>query len=71
MEKSSEALGNMHKDTKENRDLFIGTCKSHSLLAMNTLFKKPPQKMITYQEKCEANRVDNPSAKYAGPPYDL
>ena len=59
-------LDNMNEATKENRALFLGFCKSHNLLICNSLFSKPPEKLVTYKEKVPA---DN-SSRYNGPPYD-
>ena len=67
-EKSAEALTQLSDKTRENRDLFLGFCKSHCFVAANTWFDKPKNKLVTYMEKCQENSKD--SERYAGPPYD-
>ena len=50
----------------ENRQLFMETLKTHSLVAANTWFNKPNHELVTYKEKIhlDKNEADN------GPPYD-
>ena len=59
-------LDGMSETTKESRALFLGFCKIHALKIMNTQFRKPPEKLLTYKEKC-AQQEDNLDI---GPPYD-
>ena len=61
-----EYLDNMNEHTKENRALFLGFCKSHRLQVANSLFSKPPEKLVTYKEKVHMDENE----EYNGPPYD-
>lgn len=40
----------MTKESKENRDKFLNTLKTHNLAAANTLQEKPQHKRVTYME---------------------
>lgn len=39
------------KESKENRDMFLNTLKTHNLIAANTIQEKPEHKRVTYMEK--------------------
>ena len=54
--------------TRGNRDLFLGVCKEHCLVAATMLFDRHPGKLVTYMEKCLENSKD--SEGQGGPPYD-
>jgi len=69
IEKSRDVLDTLNEGTRENRNLFIGFAKSHSMMAVNTMFQKPPEKLITYIEKT-SNNEDEQSTRHRGPPYD-
>ena len=61
-------LNTMHDKTKESRALFLGFAKLHSLKIMNTLFSKPPDKLITC--KCKIHTDVSDTAIETGPPVD-
>ena len=59
------------ENTRENRDLFVGFLKAQGLTPMNTQFKKPPEKLVTYKEKVPEHNPE--SELYQGEntgPYD-
>ena len=57
----------MAKQSYENRELFINNLlKTHDCKAINTLFKKPASKLVTYQEKVTLEEEETKN----GPPYD-
>ena len=61
-----EYLDRMSDSTKESRPLFLGFCKSQQVSLLNSMFHKPPQKLVTYKEKVPngGNEMIN------GPPYN-
>ena len=67
IDKGREALYSMGDKTKENRNLFVGFCKTHDLIAINTMFEKPARQLITYREK--TTEQNGNSVKF-GPPFD-
>ena len=56
----------MSESTKESRALFLGFCKVHALKKMNTQFRKQPEQLLTYKEKCEQQE----DSLDVGPSYD-
>ena len=53
-----EYLNTMNEKTKESRALFLGFCKMHHLRILNSVFSKPPEKLITYREKTNGSDFD-------------
>ena len=50
-------LATMAEGTRDSRNLFISFLKTQELIALNTVFDKPPDKLVTYQEKQRLMRI--------------
>lgn len=57
IKKDREVLDTLHEGTRENRNVFIGFAKTHGMMALNTVFQKPPEKLITYVEKSQITKM--------------
>ena len=60
-------LMSMNDKTRENRDLFLSFAKIHGTKILNSLFLKPPHKLVTYKSKIQGEQGD---AMEVGPPFD-
>ena len=68
---AQEAGRGICANTRENRDAFISFLKTHDMCAVNTMFEKPPENLVTYKEKVPGNNPE--SEEYRGEntaPYD-